>query len=181
MILGIDTAANQCAVALVDGERVWRRAEAMARGHAEALFPMIDAVLAESGTTIQHITRIGVCTGPGSFTGVRIGVAAARGLSLGLSVPAIGVTRFEALRTSGDHSVSVPGRGGEIIIQDFGPDGRPSGAPRIETGESAERTIDPARLAQLAAGKASDLRPAPVYLRPADAAPSRERPPVMLD
>ena len=93
MILAIDTSAGQCAVAL-DGVR---RCERMTRGHAERLFPMIGEAMAGAGADWQAITRIAVCTGPGSFTGIRVGVAAARGLALSLGVPAIGVTRFEAL------------------------------------------------------------------------------------
>lgn len=153
----------------------------MDRGHAEALFPMIDAVLAEAEADMDAITRIGVCTGPGSFTGVRIGVAAARGLALGLGVPAIGVTRFEALYRPGDTKVILPGRGGEVMAQDFAANGHPSGTPRIEAGETQDRSIDPAAIARLASSKEPGPRPAPVYLRPADAAPSRDRPPVLLD
>ncbi|MGF1444699.1 MAG: tRNA (adenosine(37)-N6)-threonylcarbamoyltransferase complex dimerization subunit type 1 TsaB [Pikeienuella sp.] len=98
MILGIDTAAGQCAVALVDGGAVRaQRAERMARGHAEALWPMIDFALAEARAGYPDITRISVCTGPGSFTGIRVGVAAARGLALGGGVPALGIDRFDAL------------------------------------------------------------------------------------
>ena len=122
MILGIDTSAGQCAVALVAGDRVWRRAETMARGHAEALFPMIDDVLAEAGATFGDVTRIGVCTGPGSFTGIRAGVAAARGLALGLSVPAVGVTRLTALAVQSEHdgpvTVIIRSRGEEVARQD---------------------------------------------------------------
>ncbi len=55
----------------------------MGRGHAEHLFPMIDKVLARAGVGYEGVGRIAVCTGPGSFTGVRIGVAAARGIALG--------------------------------------------------------------------------------------------------
>ncbi len=87
MILGIDTSAAQCAVALLGaGEPVVER-RAMERGHAEHLFPMIDKVLARAGIGYEGVGRIAVCTGPGSFTGVRIGVAAARGIALGRRIP----------------------------------------------------------------------------------------------
>ena len=87
MILGIDTSAAQCAVALLGapinaGDPVVER-RAMERGHAEHLFPMIDSVLGRAGIGYDGLSRIAVCTGPGSFTGVRIGVAAARGIALG--------------------------------------------------------------------------------------------------
>lgn len=93
MILAIDTSAGQCAVSVAEVARV----EAMTRGHAERLFPMIGDALAAAGAGWADIARIAVCTGPGSFTGIRVGVAAARGLALARGVPAIGITRFEAL------------------------------------------------------------------------------------
>ena len=91
MILGIDTSAAQCAVALLGapinaGDPVVER-RAMERGHAEHLFPMIDSVLGSAGIGYDGLSRIAVCTGPGSFTGVRIGVAAARGIALGRRIP----------------------------------------------------------------------------------------------
>lgn len=182
MILGIDTSAGQCAVALFASDgRVWQRAEPMDRGHAEALFPMIDAVLSDAGVALGDLARIAVCTGPGSFTGVRIGVAAARGLALGCGIPAVGITRFEAL-ASGPGPVALPGRSGQIFVQDFGPDGpdgrhTPLGPPRIETGTAPDRMADPAIIARLGAAHPADLRPAPLYMRPADAAPARDQPP----
>ncbi|MEM9761171.1 MAG: tRNA (adenosine(37)-N6)-threonylcarbamoyltransferase complex dimerization subunit type 1 TsaB, partial [Pseudomonadota bacterium] len=98
MILAIDTSANRCAVALVaEGQALSTRAERMDRGHAERLFPMVREVLAEAGADVSTVERLAVCTGPGSFTGLRVGVAAARGLALGRGIPAIGITRFQAL------------------------------------------------------------------------------------
>ncbi|MGF1502446.1 MAG: tRNA (adenosine(37)-N6)-threonylcarbamoyltransferase complex dimerization subunit type 1 TsaB [Paracoccaceae bacterium] len=99
MYLGIDTAAGQCAVALVSADDTVRarRDARMERGHADHLFPMIDAVLAAAVAGADRLERIGVCTGPGSFTGIRVGVAAARGLGLGLGVAVIGIDRFSAL------------------------------------------------------------------------------------
>ena len=183
MILGIDTSAGQCSVALISGDRVWSKTDGMDRGHAEALFPMIETVLADAGVNYGELERIAVCTGPGSFTGVRIGVAAARGLALGLGVPAIGITRFEALAVSehGASTVALPGRGGEIFVQDFYADGAPAGAPRIETGEAPDTLVDPVAIARLAVTRRTTARPAPVYMRPADAAPHREAPPPRLD
>jgi len=186
VILGIDTSAGQCAVALLAGERVVVRAAAMARGHAEALFPMIDEVLAEAGAGPDALARIGVCTGPGSFTGIRAGVAAARGLALGAGIPAIGITRFEALAVAGmPGPVALPGRAGQVYVQEIGPDGAPAGPPRIEPGSTEDHPddhlADPVVIARLAAAAAPGPRPAPLYLRGADADPPREAPPVMLD
>ncbi|MEO1493800.1 MAG: tRNA (adenosine(37)-N6)-threonylcarbamoyltransferase complex dimerization subunit type 1 TsaB [Pseudomonadota bacterium] len=195
MILAIDTSAGQCAVALVGGRRPVVRAERMTRGHAEALFPMIDAVLAETGASYGDLTRIAVCTGPGSFTGIRAGVAAARGLALGLGVPAVGISRLEAVGHGLTGHVVLRGRADQLYLQQFN-DGRPKGAPFIATGLPDGKTIgdgiplhseeavwpDLFVLAELAdARDPSSALPAPLYLRGPDADPPRDGPPVMLD
>ena len=69
----------------------------MARGQADALFPMIDAVLAEARVAWRDVDMVATIAGPGSFTGVRVGVGAARGLALGLGRPAIGVDGYDAV------------------------------------------------------------------------------------
>lgn len=98
MVLGLDSAAGACSAALWrDGAVVARRLETMARGHAETLMPMASAVMAEAGARFGALDAVGVTVGPGAFTGVRIGLAAARGLALAAGVPAVGVTTFEAL------------------------------------------------------------------------------------
>ncbi len=101
LILALDTAGENCAVALAragDGLHVLaRRCETIGRGHAERLMPMIGEALAEAGLGYGDLQRIVVTTGPGSFTGTRIGVAAARALALALSVPAVGVSVLDAL------------------------------------------------------------------------------------
>ena len=193
MILGIDTSADQCAVALVDGDRVWRRAEVMARGHAEALFPMIDDVLAEAGASMADVTRVAVCTGPGSFTGIRAGVAAARGLALGLGVPAVGVSRLAALSVGAGRAgtVALALRGETVAVQGFDGKGHETGPARLaDTMPQAPEVIpavaegglaDPVIVARLGALSDATERPAPLYLRPADAAPSSEAPPALLD
>jgi tRNA threonylcarbamoyladenosine biosynthesis protein TsaB len=85
-ILALDTSMGACSAALVTGSgnarRVFARGERMARGHAEALMPMVDAIMRESGTAFAALDRIAATTGPGSFTGVRIAISAARGLAL---------------------------------------------------------------------------------------------------
>ena len=203
MILGIDTSGAQCAVALVDGARAVRQGRAMQRGHAEHLMPMIDAVLAEAGASFADLTRIGVCTGPGSFTGIRVGVAAARGLALGLGVPAVGVGRLEALAAQAASGfaagrpvvVVISGPQGAAYAQDFDADGRPEGPPRLAAdspscgdrvlvgpgGLLADCLPDPAVIARLAATREAGAPPAPLYLRGSGAAPPREAPPPILD
>jgi len=144
MILGIDTSSAQCAVALVGtgdaAEKPIFERRAMDRGHAEHLFPMIEAVLSRAGIGYDGLSRIAVCTGPGSFTGVRIGVAAARGIALGRGIPVIGINRFEALAAQtlkigavGAVAICLSGRSGMIYLQAFGPDGAPLADPEIAT------------------------------------------------
>ncbi|MBO0661354.1 tRNA (adenosine(37)-N6)-threonylcarbamoyltransferase complex dimerization subunit type 1 TsaB [Jiella sp. MQZ9-1] len=101
LILAIDTAFSRCTAALFDPRgdgRLLAAAEPeIGKGHAERLTGVIDSVLAEAGVAYGDLARIVVTTGPGSFTGVRVGVAAARGLALALAVPAIGVSTLDAL------------------------------------------------------------------------------------
>ncbi len=155
MILGIDTSAAQCAVALLgagpinEADPVVER-RAMERGHAEHLFPMIDEVLARAGIGYEGVGRIAVCTGPGSFTGVRIGVAAARGIALGRGIPVIGISRFEALAAQtrkigagGAVSICLAGRGGTVYLQAFGADGAPLAAPEMTSDTGLAAAIPP--------------------------------------
>ncbi len=98
-LLAIDTAAHLCAASVWDaraGER-GRAVLDLGKGHAEHLMAVIDAALADAGTSFGDLDGIAVSVGPGSFTGVRVGVAAARGLALALKAPAVGVTTLEAL------------------------------------------------------------------------------------
>jgi tRNA threonylcarbamoyladenosine biosynthesis protein TsaB len=96
-ILAFDSGGSGCTAAVLrDGAVAARRLEPMERGHAEALMPMIERVLAEAETEVAALDLIAVTTGPGAFTGLRIGLAAARGLALASGVPALGITRFAA-------------------------------------------------------------------------------------
>ncbi|MGE0046327.1 MAG: tRNA (adenosine(37)-N6)-threonylcarbamoyltransferase complex dimerization subunit type 1 TsaB [Hyphomonadaceae bacterium] len=98
IIMGIDTALDACSIALVrGGETLAHLSEAMQRGQAERIAPMARAAMATAGIAFSEINRVGVTVGPGSFTGVRVGLAFARGLALALSVPCLGVSTLEAL------------------------------------------------------------------------------------
>ncbi len=99
MLLAFDTTLDVCSVALLDnaGALAAHISRPMARGHAEALVPMIDEALREAGTGMEALERIAVTTGPGTFTGVRVGVSAARGLALALKLPVAGVTTMDML------------------------------------------------------------------------------------
>ncbi len=99
MLLAFDTSLDICSVALLDsaGVAAVQIRKQMPRGHAEALLPMIDAALLEAGISMGALERIAVTTGPGTFTGVRVGVSAARGLALALKLPVAGITTLEML------------------------------------------------------------------------------------
>ena len=97
-ILAADTALGACSVALIDGERVLaHRFEAMERGHAEALAPMVDEAMREAGVEFDAIDRLAVTTGPGTFTGQRVGLAFMRGLRVALGKPLAGITTLDAI------------------------------------------------------------------------------------
>jgi len=99
LILAIDTALDACAAGILDteaGKLIARESQAMKRGHAEALMPLIARVMKASGVAFAALDRIAVTTGPGSFTGLRVGLSAARGIALAASKPAVGVTTLTA-------------------------------------------------------------------------------------
>lgn len=100
MILVIDTSGPVCAAGIYESGKdalVAQKSEMLGKGHAERLIPMIDEVLSDAGLTLKDMTRIGVTIGPGSFTGIRVGVAAARGFALSLGIPAVGVTTLQVV------------------------------------------------------------------------------------
>ena len=99
-VLGIETGGRACSVAIFkDGMPVAHEHAATDHGHATMLLPMIERVRAEAGCDYAELGRIAVAVGPGSFTGIRVGLAAALGLSLASSVPAVGVSSFQAVGT----------------------------------------------------------------------------------
>ncbi len=164
----------------------------MTKGQAERLMPLLEEVLADAGVTWRDIDVIGVGTGPGNFTGVRIAVAAARGLALSLKIPAIGISATEAAAHDVPRPcrIVIPTRGDEVIWQDFTAEDSEGGRPQqAATGAlppgpapAAPAVPTAVAIAHLAAARA-DIpapRPAPLYMRPADAAPARDAPPVIL-
>jgi tRNA threonylcarbamoyl adenosine modification protein YeaZ len=192
LVLAFDTAAAHCAAVLIRGDRVLaRRDEAMDRGQAERLLPMLEEMLAEAGVDWGALDGIGVCTGPGNFTGLRVAVAAARGLALALGVPAVGVSRFEVLADRpGEVVVTLADRRGGFAqaFRDgvtLGPpvvDPADPPAPGMAVVDGSDAPPDLVALARIAARRLDGAPPpAPLYLRPADAMPPAEAPPVILD
>jgi len=97
-VLAFDCSGASCSAAVVIDDRpVAQRFVSMERGHAETLLPMIETVLREAALTPAALDLLAVTVGPGSFTGLRIGLAAARGLALARKLPAIGVASFDAV------------------------------------------------------------------------------------
>jgi tRNA threonylcarbamoyladenosine biosynthesis protein TsaB len=150
IVLGLDTCLASCSVAVLDGERVLAHGgEVMARGHQERLAPMAQAVMAEAGLSFDRVERIGVTVGPGSFTGLRVGVAFAKGLASALGRPAVGIGTLEALAAEAQGLVFavVDARRGQVYCQAF-EEGRALMAPDALPVEVAA-----ARLAEIAMGR----------------------------
>jgi len=141
IILAIDTAANLCAACVHDaaaGIERGRSVRDIGKGHAEQLMEVIDAGLAAGGATYADVGGIAVSVGPGSFTGIRVGVAAARGLAVGLGVPSAGITTLEALALEArdrfpDRPViaALDAKRDEIYVAAFAADGSEHAAPHI--------------------------------------------------
>ncbi|MEO7055127.1 MAG: tRNA (adenosine(37)-N6)-threonylcarbamoyltransferase complex dimerization subunit type 1 TsaB [Rhizomicrobium sp.] len=97
-LLAVDTALGACSVAILDGDTVLaHQFVEMTRGHAEALAPMVEDTMRQAGVSFSALDRLAVTTGPGTFTGQRVGLAFMRGLRVGLKKPLIGVTTLEAM------------------------------------------------------------------------------------
>lgn len=120
VILSFDTSGPYCVGAVLIGERIAATSDmAMARGQAEALMPMLDDLLLDAGIDWGALGAIGVGTGPGNFTGIRISVSAARGLAMGLGIPAHGVTNFDAMGVGQDAPIAaiIPAPRGQFYVQ----------------------------------------------------------------
>ena len=150
IILAIDTASSICAVALMaDGSLVARVSDKIGKGHAEKLIDQIILATKEAGLDLDKVDRIAVNIGPGSFTGVRIGVATSRGLALALQKPAIGVSSLEAIAYEAHHqfpekriiSLIDAGRG-MVYRQDFDKNSKSLSPARVQETEDVVATLD---------------------------------------
>jgi tRNA threonylcarbamoyladenosine biosynthesis protein TsaB len=157
-VLAIDTALEACSAAVLDLDHrgiVAVESLTMARGHAEALMPLIARVMHEAAIEFAELDRIAVTTGPGSFTGLRVGISAARAIALTAGKPAIGLSTlaaFAAPLIADDDSTNVvaaiDARHAQVYLQVFGRGGRTLVSPRIATLRDALRlsVSGPARL-----------------------------------
>src|SRR3982074_2734301 len=162
-VLAIDTALEACSAAVFDSDRGGITASesvAMARGHAEAVMPLLARVMDLAEIEFANLDRIAVTTGPGSFTGLRVGIAAARGIAPAAGKPAIGPSTLAAspppLIAEDDttHVVAaIDARHDNVYLQVFGIGGRTLVAPRIATLRDAVRAAmtGPARIVVSAA------------------------------
>ena len=172
LILAIDTALDACAAGVLDtdaGQLIAQESQAMKRGHAEALMPLIARVMKASGIAFSALDRIAVTTGPGSFTGLRVGLSAARGIALAANKPVVGVSTLTAyaapvVSQNAAHPVisAIDARHDHVYFQVVSGDGgsliRPRVAP-IEEALGASR-FGAAHLVGNAAGMLADRWPA---------------------
>jgi tRNA threonylcarbamoyl adenosine modification protein YeaZ len=179
-VLAIDTALESCSAAVLDTEngKVTSESLPMVRGHAEALMPLIGRVMKEADMAFSALDRIAVTTGPGSFTGLRVGIAAARGIGLAATKPVVGLTTlaaYAAPHIAHDDktaiAVAIDARHQHVYLQIFGPGGRTLIAPRIASIADAVRAAanGPVRIV----GTGATML--------AVAWPARESPPVLVD
>ncbi len=148
-ILAIDTALEACSAAVLDTEQAAKSVHEslpMLRGHAEALMPLIARVMERAGLDFAALDRIAVTTGPGSFTGLRVGIAAARGIALAAGKPAVGLSTLAAyaapLVAADDTqfvAAAIDARHDHVYLQVFGPGGRTVVAPRLASLREALR------------------------------------------
>ena len=186
-VIVFDTSDRYIGAALYRGkENILTKIEFMAKGQAEALMSFLNKLLAVSSLNWSDMSKIGVCTGPGNFTGIRISVSAARGLALGLEIPAIGVTSFEAtLYGRGNENLALlPANKGFYYVGS-----NPKNAQYI-----AEDKINPENVnyinkpspevhlknIALLTQEKKICRPVPCYIKPADATPSLNKAPNIL-
>ncbi len=190
VLLAIDTAAPRLQLALLVDDRADTLVEDMQQGQAERIFPAIAELLARNGLAYANLTRVAVTTGPGSFTGLRIGLSAARGLALALDIPAVGVPSLLALSLAcacDPVAVLLDARRDEAYFQLFSGPAIPVGPPAILAMDEARRRVPPntailstplvdiAALARFAAtADPARYPPEAAYIRDADAKPQEK-------
>jgi tRNA threonylcarbamoyl adenosine modification protein YeaZ len=150
-VLAIDTSCAAASVAVVESGRlepVAVESRPMARGHAEAVAPMVEEAMSRVEGGIASIDRIAVTIGPGSFTGIRVGLALARAMGLALGAPVVGVSTLASFAAPllseprpGVIAAAIDARHGSVYFQLFEPSGRPLGPPRCDSLRECVRGI----------------------------------------
>ena len=178
-VLAIDTALEACSAAVLDTERggiLASESIPMLRGHAEALLPLVSRVMSEAALEFGALDRIAVTVGPGSFTGLRVGVSAARGIAVAAGKPAVGLTTLAALAAPyiaiDDMTpllAAIDARNDQVYMQMFGAAGRSLIQPRVASLREAVRDAANARArlvgsaaAMMAAAWPASVQPPPV-------------------
>ncbi|OYX58282.1 MAG: tRNA (adenosine(37)-N6)-threonylcarbamoyltransferase complex dimerization subunit type 1 TsaB [Brevundimonas subvibrioides] len=206
-VLVIDTALDACTAAVFEeGRALGLRSEVMARGHSERLGGFVRDAVAEAGGGFEALDRIGVTVGPGSFTGLRVGLAFAQGLGAALGLPVVGISTLAALARSADGgqgttAAVIDARRGQVYLQLF-ETGHPASEPEAVSLEDAIARLadrswritgsgatlvggevstvtapDPAALAALTVALDPAIHPPrPLYLRAPDATPPTRLP-----
>ncbi|MFP4537912.1 MAG: tRNA (adenosine(37)-N6)-threonylcarbamoyltransferase complex dimerization subunit type 1 TsaB [Dichotomicrobium sp.] len=169
-LLAFDTSMAACSAAVwrPDAGVIAHRFSAMERGHAEALFPMIREVMAEAGASFPDLRAIAVTRGPGSFTGIRVGVAAARGLALATGKPIVAATSLEAIAAGAMRGLSpeqarepfvvaMDARRGQLYCQQFA-GGRAVSDAQAFTPEACADTLPHTECVAVGSGAAALAR-----------------------
>ena len=188
LILAIDTALDACAAAVLDtsaGKLIAQETLSMKRGHAEALMPLIARVMTEAAIGFAALDRIAVTTGPGSFTGLRVGLSAARGIALAAGKPVVGVTTLTAyaapvVSTNSEPAVlaAIDARHDQVYFQVVSGDGGSLVPPRIAPIDEA---LGASRFGTLhLVGNAAECSPTAGRRRAAAIAGRRRSPPPTL-
>ncbi|MEW9806222.1 tRNA (adenosine(37)-N6)-threonylcarbamoyltransferase complex dimerization subunit type 1 TsaB [Mesorhizobium sp. ZMM04-5] len=175
ILLAIDTASSLCAACVYDsatGRELGRAVLDLGKGHAEHLMSVVEDALSQAGIGFPALERVVVAVGPGSFTGVRVGVAAARGFAMAMNIPAVGVTTLEAIAAEARERfgktkvmAALDAGRGEINVALYDDAGAPLLEPvAVTLGEAARLASDHAPLvagsaaAAIAAEANADLR-----------------------
>ena len=164
-ILAIDTALNACSACVLSSgaqEPLARETLELERGHAEMLLPLVDRVVSQTDGEFSSLGRVAVTIGPGSYTGLRVGIAAARAIGLATGVPVVGVTTLSALIAafvSSDKqrllAAAIDARHGQVYFQLVAPGGRTVIAPSLIGIREAVRVIGSGPVTVIGSGAAA--------------------------
>ena len=176
LVLAIDTALEACSAAIFDsgqGAIIAGETQFMARGHAETLMPLLDGVMREAGLDFFALDRIAVTVGPGSFTGLRVGIAAARGIALAAKKEVVGITTLAALAApylAAEPNIpvaaTIDGRHRHVYFELYGTQGHVLLSPRIIPVEDAVHAAAgaTARLVGSGSRMMTEIWPEPMHL-----------------